>query len=49
MNYDKGQHLDWWQLLPALERFPLMRKYDVKQVTNKLIYKMFKGEFPNTL
>jgi hypothetical protein len=47
MNYDKGKHLNWWQSLDVLDRFSLMKKYDVKQVTNKLIYKMFNSEFPN--
>jgi hypothetical protein len=45
MKYDKGTHLDWWHSLPSSERFPLMRKHNVEQVTNKLIYKMFKVEF----
>ena len=49
MNYDKGQHLEWWQSLSASDRFPLMRKYDVKKVNNKIIYKMFKGEVLNAL
>lgn len=46
--YDKGKHLDWWQSLPATERFPLMKKYDINQVSNKLIHRMFNGEFPMT-
>jgi hypothetical protein len=45
MNYQKGEHLKWWQSIPAIERFTLMRKYSVKQVNNKLIYKMWNGEF----
>jgi len=47
MEHTKGEHLEWWKSLPATERFPLMRKYNIKQITNKLIYKMWVGEFPN--
>ena len=39
--------IEWWQSLPATERFPLMRKYEVKQVTDKLIKKMWLGEVVN--
>ena len=44
MNYDKLLHLDWWQGLTATDRFPLMRKYEVKQVNNKLIYRVWIAE-----
>lgn len=42
--YDKGPHLDWWQGLPAAERFRLMNKHQVKAVTDKLIYGMWDKE-----
>jgi hypothetical protein len=44
MNYDKGEHLDWWQSLNATERFEFMKLNEVKRVTNKLIYRMFKSK-----
>ena len=40
----KSKWIEWWQSLSATDRFPLMRKYDVKQVTDKLIKKMWLGE-----
>ena len=43
----KNEWRDWWQSLSASERFPLMRKYEVKQVNDKLIKKMWRGEFLN--
>ena len=39
--------IEWWQSLSATDRFPLMRKYDVNQVTDKLIKKMWLGEVEN--
>ena len=41
----KRPHLDWWHSLTASEHFALMRKYEVKQVNNKLIKRMWSGEF----
>ena len=43
----KSKWIEWWQSLPAPDRFPLMRKYEVKQVTDKLIKKMWLGEVAN--
>ena len=43
----KSKWIEWWQLLPATDRFFLMRKYEVKQVTDKLIKKMWLGEVVN--
>lgn len=43
----KSKWIEWWQSLPATDRFPLMRKYEVKQVTDKLIKKMWLGEVAN--
>lgn len=40
----KNKWIQWWQSLPATDRFPLMRKYGVKQVTDKLIKRMWLGE-----
>ena len=42
-NFD--DYKEWWQSLPASDRFPLMQKYDVKQVSDKLIKKMWRSEF----
>ena len=43
----KSEWINWWQSLSATDRFPLMKKYDVKQVTDKLIKKMWLGEVAN--
>lgn len=43
-SYEKGEHIIWWQSLSACERFPIMQKHNIKQVNNKLIYKMWKSE-----
>jgi hypothetical protein len=43
----KTEWIEWWQLLNASDRFPLMRKYEVKQVTDKLIKKIWLGEIKN--
>lgn len=40
----KKQHIDWWQSLGASQRFPLMKKYNIKSVSDKLIKRMWKGE-----
>ncbi len=45
----KNEWKDWWKSLSASDRFPLMRKYDIKQVNDKLIKKMWRGEFLNAL
>ena len=45
----KDEWKDWWKYTSASERFSLMRKYDVKQVNDKLIKKMWRGEFLNAL
>lgn len=42
--YDKGPHIEWWHNMLVGPRFELMRKYGVESVTNKLIFKMWKGE-----
>ena len=43
----KSKWIEWWQSLPATDRFPLMRKYEVKQVNDKLIKKMWLSEVAN--
>jgi hypothetical protein len=45
-NYDKGPHLDWWHSLSGSECFKMMKKYDFKQVNNKIIYMIWSREFP---
>jgi hypothetical protein len=44
-----NDYKEWWQSLSAADRFPLMRKYDVKQVNDKFIKRMWRGEFLNCL
>ena len=44
MTYDKGLHIDWWQKMEVNKRFELMKKHSIKQVNNKLIYRMWKAE-----
>lgn len=39
----------WWKSLPANQRYPLMEKYKVKWVSEKLIKKMWKGEIDNSI
>lgn len=41
----KDSYKEWWQLLSAIERFTFMSKYEVKQVNDKLIKKMWRLEF----
>lgn len=40
----KKQHIDWWQSLTGSQRFPLMKKYNIKSVNDKLIKRMWRGE-----
>ena len=44
-----NDYKSWWQSLSASDRFPLMKKYDIKQVNDKLIKRMWRGEFLNGL
>ena len=44
----KKEWIDWWQTLSATERFHLMKKYEVKQVNDKLIRRMWLGEVVKT-
>jgi hypothetical protein len=42
-NFD--DYKEWWQSLSGPNRFLLMRKYGIKQVSDKLIKRMYMGEF----
>jgi hypothetical protein len=42
-NFD--DYKEWWQSLPAPNRFLIMQKYGIKQVNDKLIKRMYAGEF----
>ena len=43
-----NKHIEWWQLIPVIDRFSLMKKYEVKKVNDKLIKKMWRSEMSNT-
>lgn len=45
----KSESMEWWQSLPATERFYFMKKHEVKQVSDKLIERMYSKEFLNII
>lgn len=45
----KSKCIEWWESLPVTDRFPLMKKYEVKQVNEKLIKRMWLGEVANAI